>query len=57
MVGKDVLTGEQNLLRQALWYNFDYYHALGKGAFKNEDRIVQLHVCEKPRRDMQLETT
>ncbi|KEF63821.1 uncharacterized protein A1O9_01799 [Exophiala aquamarina CBS 119918] len=33
-----------NLLRQALWYNFDYYHALGKGAFKNDDRILQLHV-------------
>jgi hypothetical protein len=36
----------QNLLRQALWYNFEYYHALGNGAFKNDDRIVQLHVCE-----------
>jgi hypothetical protein len=37
----------QNLLRQALWYNFEYYHVLGKGAFQNDDRIVRLHVCEK----------
>jgi hypothetical protein len=36
----------QNLLRQALYYNFDYYHALGNGAFKNDDHILQLHVCK-----------
>lgn len=35
-----------NLVRQALWYNFDYYRALGQGAFKNEEMIVRLHVCE-----------
>jgi len=29
-----------NLLRQSLWYNYDYYHKLGEGAFKNEDYIV-----------------
>jgi len=33
-----------NLVRKSLYYNYDYYHALGKGAFKNEDRIVRLHV-------------
>lgn len=33
-----------NLLRQSLYYNFDHYHAIGKGAFKNNDRILKLHV-------------
>ncbi|KAE8454357.1 hypothetical protein EG329_005282 [Mollisiaceae sp. DMI_Dod_QoI] len=33
-----------NLVRQALWYNYDYYHALGQGAFKNEEFIVRKHV-------------
>jgi len=33
-----------NLLRKALYYNYDYYHAEGKGAFVNEDHIVRLHV-------------
>lgn len=34
----------QNLLRQSLYYNFDYYHALGEGAFKNEDDILKHHI-------------
>ncbi|KIM93703.1 hypothetical protein OIDMADRAFT_137397 [Oidiodendron maius Zn] len=33
-----------NLLRQALYYNFDYYHEKGEGAFKNDDRILMAHV-------------
>jgi hypothetical protein len=33
-----------NLLRQRLWYNYDYYHSLGEGAFKNEDYIVKFHM-------------
>jgi hypothetical protein len=33
-----------NLLRQGLWYNFDYYREAGQGAFKNEDYIVKFHV-------------
>lgn len=33
-----------NLLCQSLWYNYDYYHDLGAGAFKNEDYIVKFHV-------------
>jgi hypothetical protein len=33
-----------NLLRQTSKYNFDYYKALGQGAFKNDDTIVKLHV-------------
>jgi hypothetical protein len=33
-----------NLLRQALYYNYDYYHALGAGAFSNADHVVRFHV-------------
>ncbi|OBT95655.1 hypothetical protein VE01_05884 [Pseudogymnoascus verrucosus] len=33
-----------NLLRQALYYNYDYYHALGQGAFSNADHVVRFHV-------------
>ncbi|EAW08969.1 oxidase ustYa family protein [Aspergillus clavatus NRRL 1] len=33
-----------NLLRQTLYYNYDYYHDLGHGAFKNDDFIVRRHV-------------
>lgn len=36
----------QNLLRKSLYYNFGYYHALGEGAFKNNDTILRYHVCE-----------
>lgn len=34
----------QNLVRQGLYYNYDYYRKLGGGAFKNEDHIVKLHI-------------
>ncbi len=33
-----------NLLRQSLWYNYEYYHDLGDGAFKNDEHIVKFHV-------------
>lgn len=33
-----------NLVRKALYYNIDYYRSTGKGAFINDDHIVQLHV-------------
>ncbi|KAF1811136.1 hypothetical protein P152DRAFT_467481 [Eremomyces bilateralis CBS 781.70] len=33
-----------NLLRQSLYYNYDYYKAQGKGAFLNDDHIVRVHV-------------
>ncbi|KAK5139989.1 hypothetical protein LTR04_003219 [Oleoguttula sp. CCFEE 6159] len=33
-----------NLLRQSLYYNFDYYHKRGEGAFVNNDAILRLHV-------------
>ena len=36
----------QNLVRQSLYYNIDYYKAKGEGAFVNDDNIVKHHVCE-----------
>lgn len=33
-----------NIVRQALYWNYDYYHALGQGAFKNDDNILQKHI-------------
>ncbi|KAB8301645.1 hypothetical protein EYC80_003483 [Monilinia laxa] len=33
-----------NLLRQGLWYNYNYYQEKGEGAFKNEVSILKLHV-------------
>ncbi|KAK0713306.1 hypothetical protein B0T26DRAFT_753430 [Lasiosphaeria miniovina] len=33
-----------NLVRKALFYNYDYYKALGRHAFANGNHIVQLHV-------------
>jgi hypothetical protein len=35
-----------NLVRQSLYYNYDYYHEKGEGAFKNDDNIVRFHVCK-----------
>ncbi|KKY27546.1 putative tat pathway signal sequence [Phaeomoniella chlamydospora] len=32
-----------NLLRQTSYYNYDYYHDLGKGAFSNNDVVVRKH--------------
>ncbi|KAM3418223.1 hypothetical protein BST61_g4225 [Cercospora zeina] len=33
-----------NLVRQALYYNIDYYRAKGTGAFENDEVVVQKHV-------------
>ncbi|KAI5456529.1 hypothetical protein BGZ63DRAFT_395695 [Mariannaea sp. PMI_226] len=33
-----------NLLRKSLYFNYPYYKKLGAHAFKNDDRILQLHV-------------
>ncbi|APA08545.1 hypothetical protein sscle_04g033150 [Sclerotinia sclerotiorum 1980 UF-70] len=33
-----------NLVRQSLYYNYDYYHEKGEGAFVNDDNVVQYHV-------------
>jgi hypothetical protein len=33
-----------NLLRQGLWFNFEYYHSLAQGAFINSDDILRFHV-------------
>lgn len=38
----------QNLVRQTLYYNFDYYKGLGGGAFQNSDYILRKHVCKPP---------
>ena len=38
----------QNLVRQSLFYNYDYYHSKGEGAFQNNDYILQKHVCKWP---------
>lgn len=35
-----------NLLRRSLYFNFDYYHERGEGAFKNDDRILRYHVSK-----------
>lgn len=35
-----------NLLRKALYYNYDYYRDLGEGAFRNDEYIVKRHVCK-----------
>lgn len=35
-----------NLLRQGLWYNYDYYQKKGEGAFENDIPILKLHVCK-----------
>lgn len=37
---------KQNLVRQGLWFNYDYYSQLGLGAFKNNDEVVRLHVSK-----------
>lgn len=41
-----IIETSQNLLRKSLYYNYDYYHAKGEGAFVNEDYIVRKHVCK-----------
>jgi len=33
-----------NLLRRSLYFNYDYYRALGEGAFKNDEPILRYHV-------------
>jgi hypothetical protein len=33
-----------NLVRQSLYFNYDYYHSKGEGAFVNDDNIVRYHV-------------
>jgi hypothetical protein len=37
-----------NLLRQTLWWNFNYYNEKGEGAFKNEPYILQMHTSPPP---------
>jgi hypothetical protein len=45
-VRSELIPPLQNLVRQALYYNFEYYQGLGKGAFKNDAEILRFHVSE-----------
>lgn len=36
---------QQNLVRQGLYFNYDYYKQMGTGAFVNDDMIVEKHIC------------
>lgn len=38
----------QNLVRQGLYFNYDYYKEMGTGAFVNDDMIVEKHICTFP---------
>lgn len=31
-----------------MYYNFDYYHELGEGAFKNRDNVLKDHISKPP---------
>lgn len=35
-----------NLLRQGLWYNYDYYQEKREGVFMNDIPTLKLHVCK-----------
>jgi hypothetical protein len=35
-----------NLVRQSLYYNFDYYSSRKEGAFVNEEPMLRMHVCK-----------
>jgi hypothetical protein len=35
-----------NLLRQSLYFNFDYYSAKGSGAFSNDADVLRFHVSK-----------
>lgn len=36
----------QNLVRKALYFNYDHYRELGHHAFKNDEYILRLHVSK-----------
>jgi len=38
----------QNLVRKALYFNYDYYKNQGTHAFTNDDKILRLHVSMLP---------
>jgi hypothetical protein len=42
--GRKMLTSGQNLLRQALYFNVDYYRKQGQGAFVNDEFILHTHI-------------
>lgn len=34
----------KNLMRKALWWNYEYYHERKEGAFVNNDYVIHYHV-------------
>ena len=40
------MIGCQNLIRKATYYNYEYYKELSTHSFKNEDKVLQIHVCK-----------
>jgi hypothetical protein len=36
----------QNFVRKSLFYNYDYYHSLGKEEFSDPGDVVHWHVCK-----------
>jgi hypothetical protein len=36
----------KNLVRKSLYYNFDYYNALGEGEFSDDKRTLKFHICK-----------
>lgn len=43
---KHTANPSQNILRQSLYYNYDYYHTRGQGAFAHNDYIARRDVCK-----------
>lgn len=38
----------QNLLRKALYFNYEYYRDKGESAFQNSEIVVRYHVSKLP---------
>lgn len=45
---------DQDLVRQALWYNYDYYKAKGEESWSNNATILKYHVCKSHRQTRNL---
>lgn len=41
-----LLSSSQNLVRKALYFNYNRYKALGEHAFQNDEPILRRHVSE-----------
>ena len=40
------LMSNQNLLRQSLFYNYDYYHSRAEEAFSDPPDVQRWHICK-----------